>query len=177
MGNADPNAPAGLAELWGAGERGGPKRRNGVPLAGPQFPPLRHRTGETKLPQTPLPVRRAGRPESTVSGDLRILTRATIPSCHLCHPQNVFFFLSPNRLAGKLRVASQPSGSSSTLPYRCCHPPPGPQSSETWGLEVGSDWPALKSQHHPYYETTDRSLLLSIFLPQNVRCYPYNHMV
>ena len=90
----------------------------------------------------------------------------------------IFFFQSPNRLAGKLRVASQPSGSSSPLTYRCCHPPQGPPFSKTWGLEVGSDWPALKSQHHSSYcETTVRSRLLSIFLPQNVHCYPHNHMV
>lgn len=112
MGNADPNATARFAELWREGERGGPKRRNGVPLAGPQVPPLRHRTGETKLPQTPLVVRRAERPDSTVSGDLWILTGVTVPSGHLCHPPPIFFL--PKVLTDSLenRVASQPSGSS-----------------------------------------------------------------
>lgn len=83
-------------------------------------------------------------------------------------------YKSSNRLARKLRVASQPSVSSpSPSPTRCRHPPPGPQSS---GLGGRSHWPALRFQHHSSCcGTIVNSLHLSIFLPKNVPCYPYSH--
>ena len=139
LGKADPNATAGLAELCGEGGEGRAQEAQRRPIGGPSVPSATSPNRQDQAAPDPTP----GAPH-WASG-LHGLRRPADPHprhnplCYFCHPQNVFFFLSPNRLAGKLRVASQPSGSSSPVTYRCCQPPPGPQSSKTWGLEVGTD--------------------------------------
>ena len=132
----------------------GGRAQRGAPV--PYWPGLAtspsHSTPETKLPQT------LGSPENS---DPVPISRSHLESAAV-NPKMLyvsFFSFFPDKSAGKLRAAMQPSLSITSM----SPPLASPLSPYYLGLEGGSDCPGLKSQHFPFHCETG-SLHHSIFI-------------
>lgn len=97
-----------------------------------------------------------------------------VPSRHRCHSQTACFLFFPDRFAEKLRAAAQPFLSITVITITLfVLPPTHPQARTTWSWRLGQT-----GQHFPScFEAIVKLLDMLIFLPRNVHCYPYNHVL